>query len=57
MKKSPVFWEVFCSPTCHVRGVERVKREREDVLSIALLPQLGARVPIPQNDVVGRMDG
>lgn len=51
------FWTVYCSRTRHVGGVKGIKRKGEDVLSVALLPQLGARVSVPQNDVVGRVDG
>lgn len=48
----------FClTPTRHVGGVKGVKGKGEDILSIALLPQLSARVSIPQDNVVGRVDG
>lgn len=48
---------MYCSRTCHVGGVKGVKRKGQDVLGVALLPQLGACVSVPQNNVVGRMDG
>lgn len=37
--------------------IKRVKRERKDVVGIALLPEFGAGVRIPEHDVVGRVDG
>lgn len=45
------------SPTRHVGGVKGVKGKGEDVLRVALLPQLGARVSVPQDDVVGGVNG
>ena len=49
-------WNRWFSPTCHVGGVKWVKRKGENVLSIALFPQLGTSVSIPQNYVVGRVN-
>ena len=43
--------------TGHVGGVEGVEGEGQDVLGVALLPQLGARVSVPQNNVIWGMNG
>lgn len=40
-----------------MRGVKRVEGERQDVVRVALLPQLGARVRVPEHDVIRRVDG
>lgn len=45
------------SLTRHVGGIKGVKRKWEDVLSIALFPQFGACVSIPQNNIVWWVNG
>lgn len=50
-------WTFLLWLTGHMGWIKGVKGEGEDVLCVALLPEFGACIPVPQNDVVGRMDG
>ena len=43
--------------TGQVGWVEGIEGKGENILSIALLPQLGASVSVPQHYVVGGVDG
>lgn len=37
-------------------GIKRVERKGKDVVCVALLPEFGAGVRIPEHDIVWRVD-